>query len=86
MNLRKFTGIFLSATGTVVTGIILAAIIKAYNSANAANSTAIIGGADRPTAMFLITRGSGWFLIALIAGIAMLIAGIVLLFKKKNNK
>ena len=86
MNLRKFTGIFLSVTGTVVTGIILAVIIKAYNSVDANNSIAIIGGADEPTAVFLISRGGSWLFIALIAGIAMFTAGIVMLLKKKNNK
>ena len=86
MNLRKLAGIFLSVTGTVVTGIILAVIFKAYNSVNANNSVAIIGGADRPTAVFLIFRSGCWLFIALIAGIAMFTAGIVMLLKKKNNK
>ena len=86
MNIRKIAGILLSVIGTVIAGIMTLIIIKVWNTVNQNSSTAIIGGADGPTAIFLISRGGYWLFIAMIAGIAMLITGIVLLLKKKNKK
>ena len=86
MNIRKIAGILLSVIGTMIAGIMILIIIKAWNSVNQNSSTAIIGGADGPTAVFLISQGGYWMIIAMIAGIAMLITGIVLLLKKKNKK
>ena len=86
MNIRKIAGILLSVIGTMIAGIMILIIIKAWNSVNESSSISIIGGADGPTAVFLISRGGYWMIIAMIAGIAMLITGIVLLLKKKNKK
>ena len=86
MNIRKIAGILLSVIGTMIAGIMILIIIKAWNSVNESSSISIIGGADGPTAIFLISRGGYWMIIAMIAGIAMLITGIVLLLKKKNKK
>ena len=86
MNIRKIAGILLSVIGTMIAGIMILIIIKAWNSVNESSSISIIGGADGPTAVFLIFQGGYWLIIAMIAGIAMLITGIVLLLKKKNKK
>ena len=86
MNIRKIAGILLSVIGTMIAGIMILIIIKAWNSVNESSSISIIGGADGPTAVFLIFQGGYWLIIAMIAGIAMLITGIVLLQKKKNKK
>ncbi len=86
MNIRKIAGILLSVIGMMIAGIMILIIIKAWNSVNESSSISIIGGADGPTAIFLISRGGYWLIIAMIAGIAMLITGIVLLLKKKNKK
>ena len=86
MNIRKIAGILLSVIGTLIAGVMILIIIKIWNTVDQNSSTAIIGGADGPTTIFLISRGGYWLIIALIAGIAMLITGIVLLLKKKNKK
>ena len=86
MNIRKISGILLSVVGTLIVVLMLALLIRTYNTVNQNSSTAIIGGADGPTAVFLISQGGYWMIIAMIAGIAMLITGIVLLLKKKNKK
>ena len=86
MNIRKIAGILLSVVGTLIVVLMLALLIRTYNTVNQNSSTAIIGGADGPTAIFLISRGGYWLIIAMIAGITMLITGIVLLLKKKNKK
>ena len=86
MNIRKISGILLSVVGTLIVVLMLALLIRTYNTVNQNSSTAFIGGADGPTGVFLISRGGYWLIIAMIAGIAMLITGIVLLLKKKNKK
>ena len=86
MNIIKISGILLSVVGTLIVVLMLALLIRTYSTVNQNSSTAIIGGADGPTAVFLIFQGGYWMIIAMIAGIAMLITGIVLLLKKKNKK
>jgi len=57
MNLRKLAGLVLTVLGTVLTGIMIMMITGTLNSAAENSKTAIIGGADCPTAIFLISRG-----------------------------
>ena len=86
MNLRKLAGLVLIVLGTVLTGIMIMMITGAYNSAAENSKTAIIGGADCPTAIFLISRGEYQLCLVLLIGVAMLIAGIIIMLKKKNKK
>lgn len=46
----------------------------------------IIGGADGPTAIFIMGKPSAWEVLLLAAGIAAVIAGVVFFVKKHRKK
>ena len=48
------------------------------------SSIGIIGGADGPTAILVTTDFNWWRIAGIIIAIAVVIVGVVLLFKKKK--
>ncbi len=70
---------------TIIAGVIII-IVSLINKWSPPHS--IIGGADGPTIIFLAANlGSGIFLTGTIAGVILLIIGIILLllFREKEN-
>ena len=80
--MKKAVGIILTVIGIVTAAISL--FLKVKGQMTVARSVSIIGGADGPTSIFLAGKiGGASAVIGIIVGIVLLIAGIVMIARKK---
>lgn len=68
--------------GVIATGIGTVSLINI--KLKAASSVAIIGGADGPTSIFIAGKVGSPLYAAIVVGVILLIAGLLLLLKKRK--
>ena len=82
--MKKVFGIVLLITGLIATVCGIVSLINVISTATA--SVSIIGGADGPTSIFLAGKMGNPLTGIIVAGIALVIIGIVMLIKEKKKK
>ena len=81
--MKKIIGLIIVITGVVliIVGTFdIVQIVRAFSSAN------IIGGADKPTAYFIISKAGIPAVVEIVTGAILLAISIILLVKSKHGK
>lgn len=80
--MKKIIGLIIGMLGVILT---IIGVIVIFKCRNGKPSIGIIGGADRPTAVFIVSKiGGGYAIIGIIAGLMFIMISGILLFKKKR--
>lgn len=80
--MKKIVGVIVLVLGVIATGIGTVSLINIKSKA--ASSVAIIGGADGPTSIFIAGKVGSPLYVAIVVGVILLIAGLLLLLKKRK--
>lgn len=80
--MKKIVGVIVLVLGVIATGIGTVSLINIKSKA--ASSVAIIGGADGPTSIFIAGKVGSPLYAAIVVGVILLIAGLLLLLKKRK--
>lgn len=80
--MKKIVGVIMLVLGVIATGIGIVSLINIKSKA--ASSVAIIGGADGPTSIFIAGKVGSPLYAAIVVGVILLIAGLLLLLKKRK--
>lgn len=80
--MKKIVGVIMLVLGVIATGIGTVSLINIKSQA--ASSVSIIGGADGPTSIFIAGKVGSPLYAAIVVGVILLIAGLLLLLKKRK--
>lgn len=80
--MKKIVGVIMLVLGVIATGIGTVSLINIKSKV--ASSVAIIGGADGPTSIFIADKVGSPLYAAIVVGVILLIAGLLLLLKKRK--
>ena len=80
--MKKIVGVIILVLGVIATGIGTVSLINIESQA--ASSVSIIGGADGPTSIFIAGKVASPLYAAIVVGVILLIAGLLLLLKKRK--
>ena len=72
---------------SVAAPVLIGAILEFQMKAQVAGTVGIIGGADGPTSIMITgVTGTGCIFLEIIAGVVLVISGILIGVKRKNNE